>query len=169
MFGVMGLSLLADIFAGDLVSSIVVFVLFVVVVALMAGKRFVYHLAWLVPVMLLLYDAGSYLHFFNTVNNFDKVVHTYSAFLVTYIAAVVYQKMLELVRKKHAVWYILAIASFGLAIGALWEIFEYFIQFVVHQHLNLGVFDTITDLIADCVGAGIGSLISYYSLKNHKS
>lgn len=167
LFSFFGIFLTADILNQEIVSLIVALVLLAVVLGLILTKRFVSSISWLVPIMLLLYGAGSYLHLFERVNNYDKLVHTYSAFLVTYIIAVVYRDMLAHMQKKNLLWYLLAVASFGIAVGALWEIFEYFIQFPVHAHLNLGTFDTITDLIADTVGAVIGSIVSWRFLRKN--
>lgn len=56
--------------------------------------------------------------------------------------------------------------SFGLAIGALWEIFEYFMDSVFGTNmLKSGLRDTMWDLIIDTVGAGTASIIGYLYLK----
>ncbi len=55
--------------------------------------------------------------------------------------------------------YVLAIASFGIAIGALWEITEWLLQVI--NSLN----DTIIDLIMDSIGATIAALMSLWALQ----
>ena len=55
--------------------------------------------------------------------------------------------------------YLLTIISFGIAIGALWEIFEW-----VTATIN-SLDDTIVDLIMDTIGAIAASLLSLRALQ----
>ncbi len=56
--------------------------------------------------------------------------------------------------------------SFGLAIGALWEIFEFAVDSLFGLNMQKsGLPDTMGDLIIDTVGAGIASFIGYLNLR----
>lgn len=59
--------------------------------------------------------------------------------------------------------------SFGLAIGALWEIFEFAIDNILRTNLQKsGLVDTMWDLIVDGFGALIASIIGYFYIKKEK-
>ena len=56
--------------------------------------------------------------------------------------------------------------SFGLAIGTLWEVFEFAMdQIFGMQMQKSGLRDTMWDLIIDAIGAGTASCIGYVYLK----
>ncbi|WP_298918745.1 hypothetical protein [uncultured Algimonas sp.] len=56
--------------------------------------------------------------------------------------------------------------SFAVSIGALWEIFEFGMdQFFGLNMQKDGLFDTMTDLIVDSIGAFIGAGVGYWYLK----
>lgn len=71
---------------------------------------------------------------------------------------------------------------FALALGALWEIFEFGVDTFFGANMQkarglglesncntrLGVVDTMWDLILDAIGALIASITGYYYLKNKK-
>jgi hypothetical protein len=56
--------------------------------------------------------------------------------------------------------------AFGLAIGALWEIFEYAMDtwFGLNMQKS-GLRDTMADLIVDAIGAGVASVTGYIYLR----
>lgn len=58
--------------------------------------------------------------------------------------------------------------SFAIAIGVLWEIFEFFMDYTFGFNMTKsGLPDTITDLIVNTLGAGIVAIGGYmYSLKS---
>ena len=56
--------------------------------------------------------------------------------------------------------------SFSLAAGALWEIFEFFMDTAFDFNMQkTGLVDTMTDLIVDFLGACIVGIIGYRYLK----
>ncbi len=90
---------------------------------------------------------------------YDEITHAFTTFSITLaLSFLVYTPMLNLFRN-HRVLYILTIASFGISIGALWEIFEWATQLI--NSLN----DTIVDLIMDTLGAFLAALISLWALE----
>jgi hypothetical protein len=72
--------------------------------------------------------------------------------------------------KASPVWIAIFSFSFGVAIGAIWEIFEFSMD--VFFNLNMqksGLTDTMLDLIVDSLGALIVSVIGYFYVKGNKT
>jgi len=60
--------------------------------------------------------------------------------------------------------------SFAVAVGAIWEIFEFIMDATLKFNMQKsGLIDTMTDLIVNCVGAFVASILGYLYLKNKKS
>lgn len=60
--------------------------------------------------------------------------------------------------------------SFALAIGALWEIFEFSMDSIIGTNMQKsGLVDTMWDLIVDSAGALVTSTFGYFYLKGGKS
>ena len=113
-------------------------------------------------VIAALLNAGGWIGLFYQPGPYDEIVHAYTTFSITLaLSFIVYQPMLPLFRN-HRWLYILTIISFGLAIGALWEVFEWLTATI--NSLD----DTIVDLIMDAIGAIAASLVSLRALKEQK-
>jgi hypothetical protein len=90
---------------------------------------------------------------------YDEITHAFTTFSVTLaLSFLVYGSLLSSFRH-HRLLYVLVIASFGIVIGALWEITEWLLQVI--NSLN----DTIIDLIMDSIGATIAALMSLWALQ----
>ena len=61
--------------------------------------------------------------------------------------------------RHHLVGIFVVTLSLGLAIGALWEIFEWSSDHVFGSHLVHGETDTVGDLVSDGSGALVGGLL----------
>lgn len=60
--------------------------------------------------------------------------------------------------------------SFAVSVGGLWEILEYLIDRVAGTNMQRsGLDDTMTDMMVNAFGAGIGSLIGYGYLKGQSA
>lgn len=55
---------------------------------------------------------------------------------------------------------------FAVTIGAMWEIFEFFMDFFLGLNMQKGLLNTMLDLIVDTLGALFASVIGYLYLKN---
>ncbi len=56
--------------------------------------------------------------------------------------------------------------TFAVAIGALWEVFEFSLDQILGTNLQKsGLWDTMGDLIVDCAGAALASLFGFVYLK----
>ena len=90
---------------------------------------------------------------------YDEITHAFTTFSITLaLSFLVYNPMLTVFRN-HRLLYLLTITSFGIAIGAIWEIFEW-----VTALIN-SIDDTIGDLIMDTLGAGVAALVSLWALQ----
>lgn len=90
---------------------------------------------------------------------YDEVVHAFTTFSITLaLSFLVYGSLLTTFRH-HRLLYILTITSFGIAIGALWEVTEWVIGVI--NDLD----DTIIDLIMDTIGAIVAALVSVWALQ----
>ncbi len=96
----------------------------------------------------------------------DLVLHTGSAltlgligFMILYI---LYKR--EKVKSSPIVIALFSFA-FAVAIGALWEIFEFSMDLIFSTKMQKSALDTMTDLIVDAVGGMIGAGMGYFYLK----
>lgn len=110
-------------------------------------------------VIAALLNAGGWIGLFYQPGPYDEIVHAYTTFSITLaLSFFVYRPMLTLFHS-HRWLYLLTITSFGIAIGALWEVFEWGTATI--NSLD----DTIVDLIMDTIGAIAASLISLRALQ----
>lgn len=114
-------------------------------------------------VVAALLNAGGWVwDLFYLPGPYDEITHAFTTFSITLaLSFLVYASMMNVFRN-HRILYVLTIASFGIAIGALWEITEWAIS-VINS-----IDDTIMDLIMDSIGAGLASIISLWALSEQK-
>lgn len=114
-------------------------------------------------VLASMINAGGYVFgFFDTVRFYDDLAHGFTAFAGTMALGYVVFRSLAAECERHVVVFIIATAGFGLALGALWEIFEYL------TGLLDGPGDTIGDLAMDAVGALAGGTVVAIALMNRR-
>lgn len=98
--------------------------------------------------------AGYAFHLWDAPVGFDEVVHGGTMLAITFAIAVDLRGRVLHGARWYPVLFVLTVAGVGLGIGALWEIGEWaYDQFYAPGNAILGKWDTITDLIADTVGA----------------
>lgn len=103
----------------------------------------------------LFYDPGPY----------DEITHAFTIFAFTLaFSFLVYQPLLSVFRD-HKLLYIVAIASFGIAIGGLWEVAEWTAGKILQMEVIESLDDTITDLIMDALGAVLAAIVSFWALR----
>lgn len=101
----------------------------------------------------------------------DIALHTssgialgFAGFLILYL--LYYQGKI----KARPIWIAVFAFCFALALGALWEIFEFAgDQLIGSSMQNSGLVDTMWDLIVDALGALLTSFIGYFYIKGHKT
>lgn len=99
----------------------------------------------------------------------DALLHTTSGFILSFAGfLLLYVKLLqERIQASSSLLVGLIIFCFGLAFGAIWEIFEYGIDFILNTNLQRsGLQDTMWDLIVDSIGALVMAIIGARFLKN---
>jgi hypothetical protein len=100
---------------------------------------------------------------------YDEIVHAYTTFAITLaLSFLVYGPMLNIFRN-HTLLYLVTVTSFGIAIGALWEVTEWSAGKILNTQVIESLDDTIIDLVMDSLGAGLAALISLWALRNWTS
>lgn len=127
----------------------------ITLLALLAGTYFSAYLPQkkLAVIFFLITGIASFLGSIGAYNSFyyyDKVVHVAAGFASTYFAINLIPKKWA-IRKYLPLWTL--VLAVGLIIGIAWEFFEWASKFVTHHNLQRGTVDTLTDLLADVVGA----------------
>jgi hypothetical protein len=117
-------------------------------------------------VVAALLNAGGWVwRLFYQPGPYDEITHAFTTFAITLaLSFLVYRSMLTVFRQ-HKVLYLLTIASFGIAIGALWEVAEWTAGKILAMEVIESLDDTIVDLIMDSLGAGLATLISLWALQ----
>lgn len=100
--------------------------------------------------------AGWIWSLYGEVFGYDEVVHAYTSFAISlWFGFLVYHSMLTHFRDKGLLFG-LVIATFGLAAGAAWEMFEYTL---------IQLKDPVEDLMVDAIGAALAGLFAAWVLK----
>ncbi|WP_119459628.1 hypothetical protein [Rhodospirillaceae bacterium SYSU D60014] len=111
----------------------------------------------------LLNAAGWVWNLFDRVPGYDEVVHAFSIFAITLSFSFLVFYSVRLQFHGHGPLYILAVTSFGIAVGALWEVIEWL--FGVISSLD----NTITDLVMDSLGAVVAGLAAAWALGRERA
>ncbi len=133
----------------------------VVIVFILSAKQILPRIFFLLlPLVAALYTTGSILGLYDTFPFFDKIIHFLASFVTALLIGMVgYNTPLGLL-SKYQIYYYVVIVSIGLTIGAVWEIFEWFIDQFTLQNLSVDLDDVVTDLIADTMGVLLGGWAS---------
>lgn len=101
----------------------------------------------------------------------DIFLHSISSILAGIIGfIIVYILYSKNVVKTNPFLAVLFAFSFSVALGAMWEIFEYGMDtFFGLNMLKEGLVDTMQDLMVNCVGAFIVSTLGYWYLRYEKA
>ncbi|MEA5602334.1 hypothetical protein [Nostoc sp. UHCC 0252] len=117
----------------------------------------------------LLNATGWVWNLFGMPGPYDEIVHAYTTSAITLaLSFLVYGSMLNIFRN-HTLLYLVTITSFGIAIGALWEVIEWSAGKILSTQVIESLDDTIIDLVMDTLGAGLAALISLWALQKWTS
>lgn len=118
-------------------------------------------------VLAALLNAGGWVWgWFYAPGLYDELVHGFTIFSTTLaLSFLVYGPMLPIFRQ-HKLLYLVAITSFGIAMGALWEIAEWLAGEILVADVIGNVDDTVTDMIMDTIGSGLAAIISLLVSRN---
>jgi len=114
---------------------------------------------------------GEVQNFYNTFWWWDIFLHTGSAIVFGFIGFTLVYFIADRHEIKTRTWALAVFSfSFAIAIGAVWEIFEFFMDQTFGWNMQKsGLMDTMTDLIVDTLGALISSGIALIYLKTKKT
>jgi hypothetical protein len=117
-------------------------------------------------VLAALLNAGGWVWgLFYPPGPYDEITHAFTIFAFTLaFSFLVYQSMLPVFRQ-HKLLYLVTITSFGIAIGALWEVAEWLAGIILATEVIESLDDTITDLVMDSLGATFASITSLWALQ----
>ncbi|HET7321632.1 MAG TPA: hypothetical protein VFI96_03985 [Longimicrobiaceae bacterium] len=121
-------------------------------------------IAWLLIGIAIVVNAAGYLFdLWATPVWYDEAVHGFTTLSITLLIGLYLYDVVYRGADDHFLLLVLVIASVGLAIGAVWEVFEWADdQFVTPGNSILGKWDTITDLVVDTLGALVGGAIAAF-------
>jgi hypothetical protein len=150
--------------AGDAAGAFNLALAFVVLVAArFANLPRIYDLALIVA--LAFTQGGEAVNLYDALPWYDRVVH----FLVPMLSSQVLYLCLARLEvmpdprqetlPRHEAGMFVAVFSLGLAVGALWEIFEWTSDGLFGSQLSQGNTDTVGDLIADASGSLAGGAL----------
>ena len=112
---------------------------------------------------------GSIGSFYERFSWWDIFLHMLSSVIIALIGfSIVYllnRGSIKKINLSHSFVALFAF-SFAISIGALWEIFEYTMDFLLDWNMQRsGLNDTMSDLIVDSIGAFSVSLLGYFYMK----
>ena len=150
--------------AGDIAGAFNLALAFVVLIAArFANLPRIYDLALIVA--LATTQGGEALNVYDALAWYDRVVH----FLVPMLSSQVLYLCLARIEvmpdprqetlPHHRTGMLVVVFSLGLAVGALWEIFEWISDGLFGSKLSEGNTDTVGDLIADASGSLAGGAL----------
>jgi hypothetical protein len=119
-------------------------------------------------VIAALLNAGGWaFRWYNTIGPYDEIAHGFTTFAITLaLGYLVYGRMLIGFHDQRLL-FALTIASFGIAIGALWELAEWSADFVFASKIVEDIDDIMDDLIMDSIGAVMAGWMSLWGLRDH--
>ena len=135
----------------------------VLVAARLADLPRVYDLALIVAMTFT--QVGEAVGLYDAVGWYDRVVHVVVPMLTSQVIYLCLARLDVLpdprqeTTRHHEVGMFLVVFALGLAVGALWEIFEYTSDGVFGSELSEGNTDTVGDLIADTTGSLLGGAL----------
>ena len=100
----------------------------------------------------------------------DIVLHSTSGIVLGFLGFLIMFVLYDQ-GKINARPFIIALFSFcfAVALGTVWEIFEFFIDLIIGPHMQRGAIDTMGDLILNTGGSLITSILGYLYLKGGKT
>ena len=135
----------------------------VLVAARLANLPRVYDLAAIVA--LAFTQGGEALGLYDAIEWYDRVVHVVVPLLASQIIYLCLARMEVMpdpsqeTLPRHEAGMLIAVFALGLAVGALWEIFEWSSDGLFGSELSEGNTDTVGDLIADACGSLAGGAL----------
>lgn len=99
--------------------------------------------------MLIASVLGSVMDLYEFIPIYDSIVHFISGVLISWCAYDIFNYYNKDYNKLFRVIFII---SFNFAVAGMWEIYEYTYDLIFHTQFQLGLDDTMTDIIAATAG-----------------
>lgn len=118
-------------------------------------------IAWIFVALALIANvAGFALDLYQQWYWFDRVLHSFTIFTLTLWLAIFY--FLAALRPHHArgLRGFLLILSAGVAVGAIWEVLEWWFDLFASTNVIKGKNDTIWDIMMDTAGAALAAFLA---------
>jgi hypothetical protein len=116
-------------------------------------------------VVAALLNAGGWVFgWFYLPGPYDEITHAFTTFAITLALSFLVYHSMRTVFRQHTWLYLLTIASFGITIGALWEVTEWSAGKILPSEVIGSVDDTVIDLIMDSLGAVAAAVTSLGAL-----
>ena len=116
----------------------------------------------LVIIATLLNAGGWVFDWFKLPGPYDEITHAFTTFTITaalgYLVAPVFRP--EWITGKRGLVFLAIVASFGVAIGGVWEVIEWVVDLFPGTSIFNSLDDTIVDLLMDSLGGVAGALLA---------
>jgi len=115
--------------------------------------------------------VGSALGGYATIPNWDTIVHVYSGTLLAWFGFVIAGWAEASMKKPLPLWFKNIVAFMTpLALASVWEIYEYASDVFLGTKMQAGgLEDTIVDMVAALLGAGVALIVSTLWYSKHKN
>ncbi len=121
--------------------------------------------AWgLLVVGVMASAASSFFNLYAKIWWFDEVLHLELLFALTLLVGLYGYGTVLTGARDHGLLLIVTIAGLGIALGAVWEVWEWVYDQFVRPNAILGKTDTIVDLIMGIIGAAAASYLCLRAL-----
>ena len=147
--------LFSALYSRDLIHVAITTVLIVII--LWSRRRLPSQFFYIFPLTASLFIAGAVLDWYHTFRSYDNLVHAVSGFTGSYFFGWILSQKYKKLKQKQL---FLRVAGVGIIIGIIWEIFEYYVVTFLPYDFVLGVYDTVTDLMYDTLGALVAGFFS---------
>ena len=103
--------------------------------------------------------AGWVWDLYSRIGPYDEMAHAFTTFALTLALGFLVYYSVKAHFATHGLLFVLAIANLGIAIGAIWEVFEWVVN--ISHSLN----DAMIDLIMDSTGAVVAGIFSAWAVR----
>ncbi len=114
--------------------------------------------AWAAIAIAAIVNAAGYLFNLYRFAGFDKVLHGYTLFAITFVVAYFCDDRVLTGQRKHPVLLFLAVTLIGVGIGGVWEVLEWWYDMTTAANTIRGKYDTMFDLVVDTAGAALAAV-----------
>lgn len=161
----LAIATLASLWQGNWYHTIALALFLVATIAFVVKEDRLPMLFDLLFVLAAILNAGGWVwNWFGAPGPYDEIGHGFTMFAISLALSFgVYRPLLPVFRH-HRLLYLVTIASFGIAIGGLWEICEWSAGKILSTQVIGSVDDTVIDLMMDTIGSILAAIVSLWAL-----